>query len=280
MRRTLCYVVTFFALVPFIAGGVSAQSVSQVVEEMYAAFERQAASVDNYTLVQNVMGIESTSYYEKEMVDGRPVFKMRSGSAQGANFNIGLGADDDGMGDIYAMGPELIEHARYAGREQIDGTGVHVLAIDDLSELNLAQPDAPGDMDFEARTGRVFIDADRLIMRRMEFTGEAMTPQGASEVTVSIDLEDVRNVQGLLIPHRTAMRISGLQAMIDPEMQAQLREMEQQLAALPADQRQMMERMLGAQLEQLRALASGGGDAMSVDVTISEVRVNTGPPGQ
>jgi hypothetical protein len=76
------------------------------------------------------------------------------------------------------------------------------------------------------------------------------------------------------------MRISGLQAMIDPEMQAQLRQMEQQLAALPADQRQMMERMLGAQLEQLRALASGGGDAMSVDVTVSEVRVNTGPPGQ
>jgi len=280
MRRTLRTVTGTLALVGVLVSGASAQSVSDIVEQMYASYERQAAGVDNYTLVQTVMGFESTSYFEKETVDGHAVFTMRGGSAQGANLNFGLGGDDSGMGDVYAMGPELIEHARYAGREQIDGSSVHVLAIDDLSQVALAQQSTPDDMEFQAKTGHIYVDADMMIPRRMEFVGDATTPNGASEVTVTIDLQDIRNVEGLLIPYHTAMRISGLQAMIDPETQAQLREMEQQLAALPADQRQMMERMLGAQLEQLRQMASGGGDAMSVEVTVSDVRVNSGPPRQ
>jgi hypothetical protein len=68
--------------------------------------------------------------------------------------------------------------------------------------------------------------------------------------------------------------------MIDPETQAQLREMEEQLAALPPEQRQMMERMMGQQLEQLRQMAAGGGDMMSIDMKVSDVRVNSGPPNE
>jgi len=280
MRRPLRCLPMTLALMIALTGGLAAQSVSDIVDDMYAAYERQAEGVDNYTLVQTVMGFESTTYFEKEIVDGRPVFRMRDGSAQTANFSFGLGSDDSGMGDVYAMGPELIEHARYAGREQIDGNSVHVLAIDDLSQVSLGQQPTPDDMEFEPRTGRLFVDTEMMIPRRMEFVGDATTPSGVNEVTVSVDLQDIRNVQGLLIPYSTAMEISGLQAMIDPEMQAQLREMEQQLDALPADQRQMMERMLGAQLEQLRQMASGGGDAMTVQVTVNDVRVNSGPPGQ
>ena len=114
----------------------------------------------------------------------------------------------------------------------------------------------------------------------MVFTGDAVTDTGPHEVTVTVDMQDIRDVSGLLVPHRTAVEISGLQAMVDPETQAQLREMEAQLAALPAEQRQMMERMLGQQLEQLRQMASGGGDMMSIEVTVTEVRVNTGSPGE
>ncbi|MDH3422197.1 MAG: hypothetical protein OEN00_04360 [Gemmatimonadota bacterium] len=280
MRRTFSSILMTLALVSLVATGVTAQSVSDIVDEMYAAYERQAAGVDNYTLVQTVMGFESTSYFEKEMSNGRPVFRMRGGSAQGGNFNFGLGSDDSGMGDVYSIGPELIEHGRYAGREEIDGSSVHVIAIDDLSQVSLGQQTTPDDMEFEPKTGRLYVDTEMMIPRRMEFVGDATTPDGVNEVTVSINLQDIRNVQGLLIPYSTLMEISGLQAMIDPEMQAQLREMEQQLDALPAEQRQMMERMLGAQLEQLRQMASGGGDAMSVQVTVNDVRVNSGPPGQ
>jgi len=280
MRRTIRSIPTTFALIALLSGGVAAQSVSDVVEQMYASYERQAAGVDNYTLVQSVMGFESTSYFEKEIVDGRAVFRMQSGSAQGQNVNFNLGSDDSGLGDVYDIGPELIEHARYAGREQIDGSSVHVLEIDDLSQLELAQQPTPEDMEFEPKSGRFYVDTELSVPRRIEFVGDATMPNGMHEVTVAIDFGDIRDVQGLLIAHQTSMQITGLQAMIDPEMQAQLREMEQQLAQLPAEQRQMMERMMGAQLEQLRQMASGGGDMMSVDVTVSDVRVNSGPPSE
>lgn len=280
MRRTITGFAATLALVTTLATGASAQSVSDIVDQMYAAYERQAASVDNYTLVQTVMGFESTSYFEKEMVDGHPVFRMRSGSTGGNNVNFSLGGDDTGLGDVYEFGPELIEHARYAGREQVGGSAAHVLAIDDLSQVSLAQQTAPDDMEFTPKTGRIYVDADMMIPRRMEFTGDATTGSGTNEVTVTIDMQDIREVQGLLIPYHTAMQITGLQAMIDPDTQKQLQEMEQQLASLPPQQREMMERMLGPQLEQLRQMVAGGGDAMSIDVTVSDVRVNTGPPRQ
>ena len=280
MRRTITGLVATLALVSMPVAGVSAQSVSDIVDQMYAAYERQVANVDNYTLVQTMMGIESTSYFEKETVDGHPVFRLKSGSAGGNNLNFSLGDDDTGLGDVYEFGPELVQHARYAGREQIDGASAHVLAIDDLSQVSLAQQSTPDDMQFTPKTGRVYVDADRLIPRRMEFTGDATTQAGTSEVTVTIDLQDIREVQGLLIPYRTAMEITGLQGMMDPETQAQLRQMEEQLAALPPDQRAQMERMLGPQLEQIRKMAAGSGDAMSIDVTVSDVRVNSGPPNQ
>jgi hypothetical protein len=42
----------------------------------------------------------------------------------------------------------------------------------------------------------------------------------------------------------------------------------------------MMERMMGDQLEQLRQMAAGNADAMSVEVVVSEVRINAGPPSE
>lgn len=261
-----------------LAVGLRAQSVSDIVEQMYASYERQAERIDNYTLVQTAMGFESRTYFEKEVVDGRPVFSARSESAGGADLNFGLGSDDGAMGNIYDIGPELVEHARYAGSESVGGSSVHVLVIDDLSQVPFAQQPAPDEMEFRARTGRVYVDAEMMIPRRLEFVGDATTPTGVHEVTVQIDQSDIRDVQGLLVPFHTAMQISGLQAMIDPEMQAQLRQMEEELANLPPEQREMMERMMGDQLEQLRQMAAGNADAMSVEVLVSEVLINEGPP--
>ena len=279
MRR-LVHCLSSIALVALTAVGASAQSVSDIVDQMYDAYEAQASGVENYTLVQTAMGIESTTYFEKQMVDGHPVFVSRGGSGQGANMNFGLGNENGAMGDIYSIGPQLVEHARYAGSESIDGASVHVLAIDDLSQLPMVQQAAPDEMEFRAKNGKIFVDADMMIPRRMEFVGDATTPNGVHEVTIHIDQHDIRNVQGLLVPYRTTMEISGLQAMIDPEMREQLQQMEQQLADLPPQQREMMERMMGDQLEQLRQMAAGDSDAMSVEVTVDDVRVNAGPPSE
>jgi hypothetical protein len=72
------------------------------------------------------------------------------------------------------------------------------------------------------------------------------------------------------------VRIEGLAAAMDPQMLAQLDEMERQLADLPPDQREMMERMLGPQMEQIRQMMAGGDDAMTVEITVVDVSINTG----
>ena len=278
MHRALRGTATCFALVALVPTAAAGQSVADIVERMYAEYERQAAGIDNYTLVQSMIGIETVSYFEKETVDGRPVFRMREAATQG--FNFSLGDEDTGHGDIFLFGPDLVEHGRYAGEEQIDGSAAHVLAVDDLSALDIAQPSGPGDMEFVPRSGRIFVDAEMMVPRRMEFTGDATTPDGTQEITMRMDMEDFRDVEGLVIPHRTVMNIEGFGAMIDPEMQAQLAEMERQLAALPADQRQILERMLGPQMEQIRQMMAGGGGAMTTEITVTDVRVNAGPPNE
>lgn len=255
----------------------SAQSVQEVVDGMYAAFERQAEGIDDYTLVQSVMGFDATSYFEKETADGRSTFRMKESDAEG--LGMSFGDEDAGLGELHSIGPELVEHGRYAGREQIDGTQVHVIVVDDITQLDLATPEGPEEMEFTPKSGRFFIDAERMVARRIEIDGEGHAENGPQPIAMRMDLLDYRSVEGLLVPYRTVVTIEGLQAMMDPEMQAQLEEMERQLEQMPESQRAMMERMMGETLERMKQMMGDDGEPMVIEVTVSDVRVNTGPPG-
>jgi len=257
--------------------GTAAQTVAEVVERMYASAERQAEGIDDYTIIQSALGIETTSHFVKEVVDGRPLFRLSDSDATGLSFS--LGDENAGVGDIFLYGPDLIEHGRYAGREEIGGSAVHVIAVDDLSLLDLAQPSAPGDVEFEPRSARLYIDDRMMIARRMEFTGDAITPGGSQEITVSVDMQSFLPVESLFVPYRTVVRIDGLEEVIGPETMAQLQEMERQLAALPPAEREMMERMLGPQLDVLRQMTAGGDGGMTVEVTVADVLINTAAAG-
>jgi hypothetical protein len=82
------------------------------------------------------------------------------------------------------------------------------------------------------------------------------------------------------VPYRTVVEIEGLEELMTPETRAQLEEMQRQLDALPPDQREMMLTMMGPQMEMLREMMSGGGDAMTVVVTIKDVFINTAQGGR
>ncbi|HET9949621.1 MAG TPA: hypothetical protein VFQ22_11910, partial [Longimicrobiales bacterium] len=233
--------------------------------------------VNDYTLVQNVMGFETVNYFEKELVGGRPVFRLRNAST--TEFSFSLGEEGVGVGDIFLFGQDLVDHGRYAGREQIDGAEVHVIAVDDASTLEMAQPGPAEEVQFTPRTARFFVDAEAMVPRRIEFTGDAQTDDGPRPISMRMDMQDLQNHEGLVIPHRSVVRIDGLGALMDPEALEQLRQMEEQLAQMPPEQREMLERMMGPQLEQLRNMMSGQGDgSMTFEVTVSDVRVNAGPP--
>lgn len=266
------------ALALSVPGPASAQTPAEIVDRMVDTFERGAVSVQNYTVVQDVMGFRSELYYEREVQDGRPVFALKQSNTAGFAADLD---DDLGVADLYALAPELAEHARYGGTEQVDGTEAHVLLIDDLQVLDLVPAQPSEDAEFRPRTGRILIDGALWVPRRMEFAGDLDTGDRVVEVTSVIDLLDYRSEQGLLLPHRTLVRMEGLGAAIDPDMRAELDQMRRQLEELPAAQRAMVEEMFRGQIEQMEALLSGGDDAaMTVEVAVVEVRVNQGPPGQ
>jgi len=71
------------------------------------------------------------------------------------------------------------------------------------------------------------------------------------------------------------MRISG---MMDAKQQAEMAEaqkkmaeFEKQMAAMPASQRQMMQQMMGPQLDSMRKMAAGG--AFESEMTITAITV-------
>src|SRR5690606_33866040 len=127
------------------------------------------ASVENYTMVQDVMGIRSEMYFEKAVRDGRPYFELRSTSSGGGPVES---AENLGFSDLYADAPDLAEHARYAGTERVGANEAHVPVMEDGQAMDLERTGAAGEAGFTPRTGRILVDASRWVPLRMEFTGD------------------------------------------------------------------------------------------------------------
>lgn len=253
----------------------AAQSAADVVERMLSEYASRVADVDNYTLVQQTMGFETVSYFEKEMVDGRPVFRSRTSvSSMGVNADV---SDDSGLDDVYAIGEELGRRGQYAGVQRVNDYDLHVIEVSDFSGLAFGEDLAP-DSDFQPKSGTFYLDVDTYVPRRIEFVGSLTNEEGVHDITSIIEMGDFREVQGMLVPYRTVVTLEGLGAAIDEETRAQFEEMQRELENLPPEQRAMVEQMMAGQLEQFRSMMAGDDEPMSFQVLVTDVRVNAGPP--
>ncbi len=188
--------------------GASAQSVAEVVEGMYATAERQAAPVQDYTLTQRVMGVETFTYFEKELVDGHPVFRLKM--SDGAGFSLSLAGDDVGLGDVFLYGPDLLEHARYEGIEQIGNFSVHVLAVDDAAAVEIVPPGSGDQNAFTARSLRLFVDTTLMIPRRVVIAGDAAVDTGTQPLTIQMDMTSFLPIESLWVPFMTTLQVAGM----------------------------------------------------------------------
>ncbi len=256
---------------------LNAQSAAEIVELMLSEYERRSEGVDNYTLIQDAMGLETVSYFEKEIVDGRPVFRLRRTSTTGVGVMDVDDPTEGGVDEIYSLGAELARRAQYLGRERINDYDVFVLDIEDLSNTGFGRS-MTQDSEFAPTRGRLYLDVDTYAPRRMEFEGEMTNDQGGSTLTSSIEMADYREIEGLLLPHRTVITIEGLGAAIDPETRAQFERMQSELEGMPAGQREMIESMMADQLEQFSAMMTDESAPMVIEVMVRNVLVNEGPP--
>jgi len=246
---------------------LAAQSAPDVLRTAVERYEARHEGIDNYTLVQTVMGFESTTYFERDTIDGRVVFLPQS--------TTGSEATQPMPESPWASFAELEERAEHAGFETIDDVRAHVIEITDLEGLELWSP-SPAAVQFQPGMLTLLIGEDDSLLRKMVMTGST-APGGPQNVTFTALFSDYRDVDGLTHPFRTEFDVEGLQSQLSEEEMASMQEMMQQMQNMPEAQQEMMRRMMGDQFEQIERML--GEATMARTIEIKEIRVNAGPPG-
>ncbi len=256
---------------PFaVALGTNSASAQSAAEVFESALERYAASVegiDRYTTVQEVMGMDVTLTFEKQVVDGHPVF-VPVGEGQSSDFSSAI-----------QYFPQMAERARMGGREEVGGEPCYVVTIEDFTGLDFGQMAAVGqEGEFTPREGRFFIGTDSYLMRKMVIEGDIRTDGEMSPLEVEAVMDDWRQVEGMwhpfLVTVRTLGAVPGMSEEDLEEAREAMAQMEEQLAEMPASQRAMAERMMGGQMERLQEMLESG--TFEMTIVTKEVRVNEG----
>jgi hypothetical protein len=252
-----------------VASAAEAQTVQQIMNDSKAAAVRRSANVNNFTVVQETGGVESTMYFEKKLVDGYPVFIPRVASVGGRGAGgAALPSDDEAakMSAELMASADFISKATMAGTETVDGKRTFKIVVENLADLEVMKNAAAasgGAMKPKSMT--MFLDASDYVPLKMEMKADVTMSGQTREVTVSTLMQDYRAVQGFLHPHKTTV-MTDLMNTMTPQQRAQMEQMKAMLSQLPDEQRKMAE----------QAMASM--DASGVVTTVKSLKVNTGPP--
>lgn len=264
-----CGALAFLVLSAASAG--MAQDAGSILQTALEKYEQRVAGIDDYTVTHTIMGQEVTSYLRKEMVNGHPVFVPPEEDD----------ANSQRQWDPYKAFPQLAARADVVGTETIDGVRAYALRVDDFEGLDIGVP-ANVHGDFRPRSLTLWIDTDEHLLRRMDLEGDVVAKGEEGPLEMTARMLDYRTVEGMPHPFRTTIQVQGLMAAgggSDEEAaqaREQLAELDRQMAQMPASQREMMEKMMGSQLEQLRTMVQSG--ALEMELVVTDLLVNTGPP--
>lgn len=268
--RCLAFGLMLLAALP---GLVLAQSAKQVVEEAFTRYARRMEGIENYTVVQETLGFQTTTYFERQTVDGRSVFVPRQiGGTETAKRT---------PQSYTAMLEAFSEEATHEGMGQVNGKRCHILVLADLQGGSFgayAPPKAQGS--WKPETIHLFLDQRELLPRKMVMEGR-LTQGGESQpVEMTALFRDYREVEGVIHPFRIEIQTEGISSGMSPEEQAKVREsmegLQEKKAAMSPEQRQMVEQMMGGKLRQMRQMLAS--NATDFTIRVKELRVNEGPP--
>ncbi len=245
----------------------------RLLQAALEARNRRVAEVDNYTLIQEVNGSETSLYFEKRMVDGVAVFV------------VGNGPGETAPRDEAKLFGQLGAHARLAGQDEVDGAMCHRLETSNLENLDL-MPRGSGAEKYSLKTLTLWLDPEAQVVRRMMMEGEAQANGQTIPITIEVQLQDYRSVGTMYEPFRTVMKISGLNEAVgggDPKQaeemkraQAEMARLREQMASMPPEQRKMMEAQLAPMLKRMEGMM--GPEGMQFVTTVKSIVVNRGPP--
>ncbi len=230
------------------AGPAPAQSVTSVVDDMQAAYDRQLETVDTYIVETNLY----TAYNQKVPQDGRPTYRTQTQMKGSGTSSFAANTTPSAA---YGMQfDRLRQHATYAGTETIDGLRCHVLRVDTPSAVDPVT---------------YYVDAERHVPARMVMETAASGQQGPNPSSVAIHFRNYETTDGLTLPHRMEIQLNtNLSAEQRQQMQRMMKKMEQ----MPEQQRKQMEKMMGNQMEMMKQMMSG--DPIAIEVQSVQVNVD------
>lgn len=177
---------------------------------------------------------------------------------------------------------QFIDKASLVGTESIDGRRAFHLRADGLDEVH----ESDGNQ-FRTEAMSMWVDTTEYVPLRIKMDGTLTSGRETRPMSMEMVYSDYRRVpdSNMYEAHKQMTKISG---MLDEKQQKEIREaqeqmadFEQQMADMPPEQRAMMERMVGPQLERFRKMAAGEG--FQTDIITHSITVNppmTGPDGQ
>ena len=305
------------------------QNAREILETARERQEARWSTVENYTVVQSVLGNQVPTYYEKVLVgaDRRPAFRVVPVSEYGSQ---GGAPQTDGMADAYAMVADsmegqgalgkstapmlrdmsvflraaetsevndgrsdaerrsadmagVMERARLVGRETVDGREAFLIRADDLTNIDIDQPDDKSK--FTVHTVSLWIDVTEYVPLRLRMEGKVESDGKTMPIVIEKLDQAYRRVGPLYESHRQVLRMTGLQAAMDPKQRAemeraqqQMKQMKAQLAAMPESQRRLVEGRMKAAMDQMERMAAGDGSLFETVIDVVSIRVNAGPP--
>lgn len=283
MWRRIVYMPLLALFGILVAGPLGAQSASEVIREAVEAYEERMEEVDQYYVVQTVMGRTDTIHFVREIVDGRPVFRptVPEGTATGPEGTATVRTDRE-WASPYEAFSRFAERATLEGTEVVDGHECHVVSITDFSGDDFGAPSVPDQAGaFQGEKATFHLDVDEHIVRRMVMEGRLERNGEQRPIRVRADMKDYRAVEGVVHPFLMEVTVEGLSGQLSDEDVRQARESLEQLRErmeqMDDRQRAMMEGMMKPQIERLEEILASG--SLQLEVRVENLVVNEAPPG-
>lgn len=257
-----------------------AESAQEILDAAWAAQVNRWAGLDSYLVEQSVMGRKTNQYFVRTTMAGAdgsertlfmpvPELVVKPGCVDMSSLTTSQNSGIDGSAEL----SWFLDNAELVGEETVGGNAAWQLHADDIGQ---AQPVNGQDVKMNSMT--MWLDKDDYVPLKMRIDGEARVEGQARPVVIETLHSDFRTVPGTQLrePFHRLVTISGMMQGVDPaqvaEAQAQLEQMEAQMASMPEAQRQMMEKMMGPQLEMVRKMARTGG--IETEIVVNSITPN------
>jgi hypothetical protein len=243
------------------------QNASQIIQQALQVYEDGAQQTDNYRMTTETMGFETETLMKKEIIDGHAAFVP-------AQFS---GSADSQWESPQNWFRQITNRAKYDGTEEVDGRRCHLISIDNFEGIDVG-PGIQSDGDFEPTWMSLALDTESSLPRRMRMKGNVVVEGSTRPVSMEVLMTDYRQVNGMYHPFRMLIEADGFMGPGGTseedmaEAQESLEELERSLEDMSDQERAMVERMMGPQLERLREMIDSG--KLKVEMVVKSIEPN------